>query len=201
MREKPPDEVHVAILCIGGLRQVERIWEVKGYNTRRATVDDWYNTIARDPIEPEPKRRRGVLGLKRKKSSAAIGKAVIHETPPPMPGAPGGTGATFGDNSQNFIFNTSLSTGMPMGPLGREQIKMLLPDLPVLQKIWMETAEAMILDRKIVERPSDIKRNAQIFTDLIREDGVEEEDQWWYGTVAPESVMPNLEAIDEDALE
>jgi len=88
-----------------------------------------------------------------------------------------------------------------MGPLGREQIKMLLPDLPVLQKIWMETAEAMILDQKIVERPSDIKRNAQIFTDLIREDGVEEEDQWWYGTVAPESVMPNLEAIDEDALE
>ncbi len=35
LREKPPDEVHVAALCVGGLRQVERFWEIKGYNTRR----------------------------------------------------------------------------------------------------------------------------------------------------------------------
>lgn len=202
LREKPPDEVHVAILCIGGLRQVERIWEVKGYNARRAAVDNWYNAISRDPIEPEPKRRRGMLGgLKRKKSLAALGKVITNEPPPPLPRPPGDIGAGHGDRSHNLVFNTSLSAGMPMSPLGREQLKMLLPDLPVLQKIWLETAEAMILDRKIVERPSDIRRNAQIFTDLIREDGVEDEDQWWYGTVAPESVMPSLEAIEEDALE
>jgi hypothetical protein len=88
-----------------------------------------------------------------------------------------------------------------MGPLDKEEAKLLLPDLPALQKIWMETAEAMILDRKIVERPSDIRRNAQIFTELIREDGYEDEDQWLYGTVAPDSVRPNLDAIEEDPLE
>lgn len=202
LREKPPDEVHVAILCIGGLRQVERIWEVKGYNARRAAVDTWYNTIARDPVEPEPKRRRGVLGgLKRKKSLAALGKVAATEPPPPVPRPSGDVSASRGDLSENLVFNTSLSAGMPMSSLTRDQLKMLLPDLPILQKIWLETAEAMILERKIVERPSDIKRNAHILTDLIREDGVEDEDQWWYGTIAPESVMPSLEAIEEDPLE
>ena len=76
-----------------------------------------------------------------------------------------------------------------------------MSDLPVLQKIWSETAEAMILDRKIVERASDIRRGAQIFLGLIGEDSVEDEDQWLYGTVAPESIRPNLDAIEEDSLE
>ncbi|KAK5652612.1 hypothetical protein OQA88_10373 [Cercophora sp. LCS_1] len=197
IREKPPDEVHVAILCIGGLREVERIWEVKGYNTRRAAVDEWFNLLTRETSESEPKKRRVMLGLKRKKSGLALGKTSAMDL-----GARYSSDANInGDSNHSLVFNTSLSAGMPMGSLPKGHIKQLLQDLPVLQKIWMETAEAMILDRKIVERPSDIRRNAQIFTDLIREDGVEEEDEWWYGTAAPESVRPNLDAIEEDALE
>jgi len=200
LREKPPDEVHVAILCIGGLREVERIWEVKGYNTRRATVDNWYHSITRDTAEPEPeqepKKRRGLLGLKRKKSMAVLGRAPASE-----PARVNDINVRNGDSPQSFVFNTSLSAGVPMGPLSKDEVKVLLSDLPELQRIWKETAEAMILDRKIVERPCDIRRNAHILTDLIREEGIEEEDQWWYGTIAPESVRPNLDAIDEDALE
>lgn len=202
LREKPPDEVHVAILCIGGLRQVERIWEIKGYNARRVAVDDWYASITRDPVEPEPKKRRGMLGLKRKKSSLAVGKSPatdmnihngFHRPLDPL--------SSHGDHFQSVVFNTSLSAGMPMGPLPKEQLKALISDLPVLQQIWVETAEAVILDRKIVERPADIRRGAQILTDLLREDSFEEEDQWWYGSGAPDSVRPNLDAIEEDPLE
>jgi len=197
LREKPPDEVHVAILCIGGLREVERIWEVKGYNTRRAAVDNWYNSITRDTLaDPEPKKRRGMLSLKRKKSTLAFGKGPAND-----PTRLGDTSLGNGESTQSLVFNTSLSAGMPMGSLAKDQLRMLLPDLPVLQKIWSETAEALILERKIVERPSDIRRNAQMLTDLIREDRVEEEDQWLYGTIAPESIRPNLDAIEEDALE
>ncbi|KAK3394854.1 hypothetical protein B0H63DRAFT_444949 [Podospora didyma] len=202
LREKPPDGVHVAILCIGGLREVERIWEVKGYNTRRAAVDNWYNSITRDVTEPEPKKRRGMLGLKRKKSSSftsvknAASEGMLNGKELVDPNVAYG-----GDYARNFIFNTSLSAGVPMGSLAKDQLRMILSDLPVLQKIWSETAEAMILERKIVERPSDIRRNTQVLTDLIREDGLEEEDQWWYGTGAPESVRPNLAAIEEDPLE
>lgn len=195
LREKPPDDVHVAILCIGGLRQVERFWEVKGYNVRRAAVDTWYGSV----VEPEAKKRRGLMGLGRKKSSIAIGKQAAHD------GAQAGRrswdSASPNANSNNFIFNTSLAAGMPMSSLNKDQLKSLLADLPILQQIWLTTAEALILDRKIVERPSDIKRNAQVMLELIREEGIEEEDEWWYGTSAAESVRPNLEAIEEDALE
>jgi hypothetical protein len=197
LREKPPDEVHVAILCIGGLREVERLWEVKGYNVRRATVDNWYASITRDPAEPETKRPRGLLGLKRKKSSVAMGKANTND----MTSASRHSSNAQGKMPESLVFCTSLSAGMPMSALSKEESRLLMSDLPVLQKIWSETAEAMILDRKIVERASDIRRGAQIFLGLIGEDSVEDEDQWLYGTVAPESIRPNLDAIEEDSLE
>ncbi|KAL9944789.1 hypothetical protein ACHAQF_008701 [Verticillium nonalfalfae] len=87
---------------------------------------------------------------------------------------------------------------MPMEMLAHDNVRRLLPDLPNLQQIWLTTAEALILDRNIVDRPQDIKRNAQVMLDLIKDDGIEEEDEWWYGRGTPESVRPPLEAIEED---
>ncbi|KAK3906824.1 hypothetical protein C8A05DRAFT_11407 [Staphylotrichum tortipilum] len=197
IRDKPAEEVHVAILCLGGLREVEKIWEVKGYNTRLAAVDSWYSSVAREPApEPEAKKRRAMLGLKRKKSSLALGKTTSHDSLSASRGA-GTAGVARGKQPESMVFSTSLAAGMPMGPLSKEESKLLLPDLPKIQKIWSETAEAMILDRKIVERPSDIRRNAQIFVDLISENAPEDEDQWLYGTIAPDSVRPNVEAIED----
>lgn len=197
LREKPSEETHVAILCIGGLRQVERFWEVKGYNFRRAAVDTWYSSI----VEPESKKRRGLMGLGRKKSNVAIGKQAAHDAAQVHRSSWDAVSPNPNSNADNFVFNTSLAAGMPMDSLSKPQLNALLSDLPTLQQIWLTTAEALILDRKIVERQSDIKRNAQVMLELIRDDGLEEEDEWWYGSMAPESVRPNLEAIEEDALE
>ncbi|KAL2171916.1 hypothetical protein VTG60DRAFT_1303 [Thermothelomyces hinnuleus] len=202
LREKPPEEVHVAILCLGGLRVVERIWEVKGYNARRLAVDTWYASITKDIAESsESKKRRGVLGLKRKKSSAALAKTGTNDNGTDSRGSTI-AGNAKGKQPESLVFCTSMSAGMPMGPLTKEEYRLLLPDLPRLRKIWSETAEAMILDRKIVSRPADIRRtSAQIFTDLISENIAEDEDQWLYGTTASDSVRPNLDAIEEDPLE
>ncbi|KAK4197739.1 hypothetical protein QBC40DRAFT_332972 [Triangularia verruculosa] len=192
LKERPPDEVHVAVLCLGGMREVLRIWEVKGYNARRAAVDAWYeSTLHEQPAElqPEPKKRRGMLGLKRKKSSFNVGKT--HEPHQEM-------SVARGKQPDSLVFHTSLAAGMPMAALSKDEARLLAPDLPILQRIWLETAETMILDRKIVERPTQIHRNAQVFTDLISESGIDEEDQWLYGTTSPESVRPNLDAIEED---
>ncbi|KAI1807341.1 hypothetical protein F4811DRAFT_12519 [Daldinia bambusicola] len=207
LKDRPPDEVYVTAMCVGGLRQVERFWEIKGYNSRRGAVDSWYNSVLREPVEVGTKARRGFRGLTRKKSSAG-------ESDFPRPGEPyvngrGRQGSDAGRRGsdasmitwENLVYNTSLAEGMPMGELSREQLKMLLPDLPTLQQIWLPTAEALILDRGIVERPQDIKRNAQVMLELIREDGAAEEDEWWYGRAAPESVRPPLEAIEEDPIE
>ncbi|KAF3061713.1 hypothetical protein GL218_03893 [Daldinia childiae] len=207
LKDRPPDEVYVTAMCVGGLRQVERFWEIKGYNSRRGAVDSWYSSVLREPMEVALKTRRGFRGLTRKKSSAS--EADFTRSGEPCVNGRGRQGSDVGRRGsdasmitwENLVFNTSLAEGMPMGELSREQLKILLPDLPNLQDIWLPTAEALILDRGIVERPQDIKRNAQVMLELIREDGAAEEDEWWYGRTAPESVRPPLEAIEEDPIE
>ncbi|KAI1076735.1 hypothetical protein F5B20DRAFT_307942 [Whalleya microplaca] len=209
MKNQPTDEVYVAAMCVGGLRQMEKFWEIKGYNSRRGEVDSWYHSVTRESVEMPLRPRRGFMGLSRKKSSLGendFGKSTEPQTNGrTRRGSEGGrresdASATMG-SWENWIFGTSMAEGMPMGPLPREQLKMLLPDLPPLHQLWLPTAEALILDRNIVERPQDIKRNGQVMLELIREDGAAEEDEWWYGQAAPESVRPPLEAIEEDTME
>lgn len=204
LKERPPDDVHVAILCIGGLRQVERLWEIKGYNSRRAAVDTWYQRLTKDPLGDAPaKSRLGLKAFGRKKSTSG-------DRPTTRSSAVDGCTRLRGSSSvdgaasdrcldHNWIFNTSLAADVPMAPLGRDNAQSILDDLPVLQQIWLVTAEATILDRAIVPRPQDIKRNQQVMLDLIREDGVDEEDEWWYGRNIPDSVRPPAGAPDEEA--
>lgn len=201
LRERPPDEVHVAILCLGGLRQVERLWETKGYNNRRAAVDTWFNSLTKEPmVEAPAKGRLGLKGFGRKKSTSG-------DRPPNRSSfSEGGRRSPWGsvDSTHNggfipySVFNSSLSADAPMAPLDRDQAKTLLGDLPQLQQIWLATAEAMIMDRKIVQRPQDIKRNQQVMLDLIGEDGLDEEDEWYYGRHMSESVKPPAAALGDD---
>ena len=86
-----------------------------------------------------------------------------------------------------------------MSQLNKDNAQSILNDLPVLQQIWLATAEAVILDRGIVPRTQDIKRNQQVMLDLIREDGIDEEDEWWYGRNIPDSVRPPPDATDDEA--
>lgn len=202
IREKPSDEVHAAILCIGGLRQVERLWEIKGYNSRRSAVDMWYNSLTKDaPAETAAKPRRSLMSFGRKKSTGGEREPQrssfsesLHRTRSP-------TGSIDATNMYDplWVFNTSLAAGHPMSPLTRDNAQDILGDLPVLQDIWLKTAEAMIMERKIVERTQDIKRNQTVMLDLIREDGMDNDDEWWYGRSNPDSVRPPVIAHDEEA--
>ncbi|KAI5462989.1 hypothetical protein BGZ63DRAFT_402337 [Mariannaea sp. PMI_226] len=203
LREKPSDEVHAAILCIGGLRQIERLWEIKGYNSRRGAVDTWYNGLTKEhhPVDTATatKSRRGLMSFGRKKSTSGD---VPRTSSDGMNRVRSPTGSI--DGSMGFdaglIFNTSMATGPPMSPLSRQEAQSILDDLPVLQQIWHTTAEALLHERKVVERPQDIKRNQQVMLDLIREDGIDEEDEWWYGRNIPDSVRPPAGGvIDDDA--
>lgn len=221
LRDKPADEIYATALCVGGLRQVEKFWEIKGYSTRRGAVDKWYNGLMKEPIEPaaandqSAKPRRGFMGLHRKKSTFGSKDNInMHHDLPSLPSLPNGFGRRGSETGRrpsdaspagrpldSMVFGTSLSAGMPMGPLPQEKSRLVAADVPVLQQIWLPTAEILILDRKIVERPQDIKRNAQVMLDLIREDGAAGEDEWWYGISASDSVRPPMEAIEEDPIE
>ncbi|KAK0383308.1 hypothetical protein NLU13_9221 [Sarocladium strictum] len=201
LREKPSDDVHSAILCIGGLREVGKLWETKGYNSRRAAVDTWYNSLTKDaPPDPFAKPRRGLMSFARRKSTGhdREGRRFSLEEAPQRNRSPSGSIDRDYVFDPNWVFNTSLAAGAPMSPLSRENAQRVLEDLPVLQHIWLTTAEALILERKIVKGPQDIKRNQQVMLDLIREDGVDEEDEWLYGRHAPDSVKPSVAAIHDD---
>jgi len=207
LKDPPSDNVYVAALCVGGMRQVEKFWEIKGYNSRRGAIDSWFTSIMREPVEPIVKSRR-FMSLGRKFSNMHVGEAKEGMEIPTAgrfrrgsDTARRNSDASTSSFWDNAIFDSSLFAGMPMGPLSRDQLRMLLPELPMLQQIWLPTAEALIAQRQIVSRPEDIKRNAQVLLELIREDGAAEEDAWWYGQAAPESVRPPLEAIEEDPIE
>lgn len=226
LREKPADEVNMAVLSLGGLRQVLRFWEVKGYNTRIGSVEAWYNELKGPKEAPRAaettqstsattkeatKPRRGIRGLGRKKSNLPVRDTTTAKTDDHpntttqdslerIPSRPSLNSAS--PFLSSLVFRTSLAAGMPMGRLPPEHYSVLLSDLPALQKVWLTTAEALILDRKIVERPADIKRNTQMIVDLIKEDGVVEEDLWWYSMGPTRSIRPPpLEAIEEDSIE
>ncbi|CCE28286.1 probable F-box protein involved in pathogenicity [Claviceps purpurea 20.1] len=212
LRERPSDDVQSAILCIGGLRQVERLWEIKGYNNRRSAIDQWYNSLTKDSYkdhiaEQSPvKSRLARKSFGRKKSSSGDRPATNRSSLSDRTGGSfsGSIDATNLDGSgydPKWIFHTSLAADAPMSPLSREYAQILLDDLPVLQQIWLTTAEALILARGIVQRPQDIKRNQQVMLELIREDGLDEEDEWLYGRNNPDSVRPPATSafMDDDA--
>ncbi|PSR91947.1 hypothetical protein BD289DRAFT_497112 [Coniella lustricola] len=216
LRDEPNDDMKTAVLCLGGLRQVLRCWEVNGYNTRVGIVETWFHDIKDGKEPPRPvetnnntkdaKAKRGLMSLGRRKSNWQIRDSAKTDDTTGQ-SSRGSLERTSSRNSmtgsyQNLVFNTSLGAGMPMDRLDHDQYQTLLADLPVLQRLWLTTAEAMILDRRIVERPVDIKRNAQVLMDLIKEDGVVEEDIWWYGMADTQSITPPpLEAIEEDPIE
>jgi hypothetical protein len=57
----------------------------------------------------------------------------------------------------------------------------------------MHTAEALILERKIVERSQDIKRNTQVLLELIRDDGTDGLDDWVSGNTPERRSTVNTE--------
>ncbi|TDZ22962.1 hypothetical protein Cob_v004113 [Colletotrichum orbiculare MAFF 240422] len=65
------------------------------------------------------------------------------------------------------------------------QVISLLPLTDVLNLRRVSKAWHAIIT--LNEAPVDIKRNAQVMLELIRDDGMDEEDEWWYGRSTPES--------------
>jgi hypothetical protein len=186
-KNPPPPHVYVAIFCIGGLKEVARFSEIEDYEARRTAVDNWYASISRQPINnSESQSRRWLVGLGRKQSSRASLNAAegsteniaspfgnVSSCSAPEDGHDGWTSLSPGGS---LVFNANLAAGPPMGPLSVEHAALLLPDLPVLEQIWLPTAEALLLERCVVERRQDIKKNAQVMLELIRE-GITDADE------------------------
>ncbi|EPE26876.1 hypothetical protein GLAREA_02790 [Glarea lozoyensis ATCC 20868] len=182
LKDRPADEVYSSIVLVGGLRQAQRFWEKKGYNIRREAVDVWYSYITKTPVEaPPPKSKMARLAtFGRKKTQPVVdtssSEKIGHESETCKEWfcvKSACLAARRRHSTDNLVFHSSLAAGPPMGPLTREQLRQLLPDQQDLKNIWVLTAEALILQRKIVSRPQDIKRNHMVLLELIGPDGPE----------------------------
>lgn len=207
LKDKPADEIYATILAVGGLRQAERFWETKGYNTRRAAVDQWYGFVTQEPVQLSPQKfklsKLTVLGRKKALPST---DASTMETAASAPHDPASCNEWFcvkkmcvekQRTSGELLFNTSLANGPPMSPLPRDQLRLLLSDQQPLTNIWLQTAEAVILERKIVENSIQIKRNTQVLLELIREDGPPIEEEWAPGlSQLSRHSMQNFKDVD-----
>jgi hypothetical protein len=192
LKDKPADEIYATILAVGGLRQAERFWETKGYSTRRAAVDQWYHFVAHEPVQQLPAKGKlasKFASLGRKKVAPTVESIAAEHLDTSSHDAASCNewycvkpGCFQGHASAHVgMSKSSLSNGPPMAPLTRDQLRILLPDLQPFTSIWLTTAEAVILDRGIVENSAKIKRNTAVLLELIREDGTPIEPEWTPG--------------------
>ncbi|KAF7950584.1 uncharacterized protein EAE97_002136 [Botrytis byssoidea] len=213
LKDRPPDEVYSAILTIGGLQQAENFWRTKGYNARRAAVDQWYGSLqsCRFPIvEPNtatPKSKMSKFAhLGRKKAP----QPMAHSQPDTSGHDSSGCTEWFCDKSTciasrrnlsdgSLVWRTSLSKGPPMRPLGRDVLGLLVEGVPDLHELWAKTAEALILERGIVDRPERIKKNSMVLLDLIKEDGRDEMEGWEPGRTGG-NVVDGSEVVDTGSI-
>lgn len=208
LKGRPADEVYATIILVGGLRQAQRFWETKGYNARRQAVDIWYGFVTRSPVEPAPKSKMSLITHLGRKKSAPIAEASTSESAASHDAnvcnewfcvKPNCQAARRRHSTDNLVFHSSLAAGPPMAPLSRDQLRLVLPDLQHLSNIWMHTAEALILQRKIVDRPQDIKRNTQVLLELIRDDGTDGIDDWSSGNaLVPTRTNPEQDGSISD---
>jgi hypothetical protein len=207
LKDRPADEVYATIIAIGGLRQAQRFWETKGYNARRAAVDTWYGLVTRTPVEAPPKSKISRITHLGRKKSVPAAEASSSEASATHDATscnewfcvkPTCQAARRRHSTDNLVFHSSLAAGPPMSPLSRDKLRLVLPDLQHLSNIWMHTAEALILERQIVERAQDIKRNTQVLLELIREDGSDNLDDWISGR--PSDLTRTLTTEGQDGM-
>ena len=190
LKDRPADEVYTTILAVGGLRQAQRFWEMKGYNARRAAVDTWYGFVTKTPVEPAPKSKMSRITHLGRKKQVPVVETMTSEAAAHQDGTscnewfcvkPTCQLSRRRHSTDNLVFHSSLAAGPPMSPLSRQQLGLLLPDLQHLSNIWIHTAEALIIERKIVEAPKDIKKITQVLLELIKDDGTDGIDEWSSG--------------------
>jgi hypothetical protein len=189
-KEKAPDHVLVAILCIGGLREVLRFSEIEEYDARRIAADDWYASLSQQPVNNGSTLRQRPMDLgRRQPAQATISPAESTSDNTASSHSSVFSSFTPGSNRnrgkrsigyRSIVSDAGLAAGPPMLHFVAAETHRLLLVLPALEQLWIPTAEALLLQRQAVSRLTDIKRQAQVADELVRED-ITDADELIYG--------------------
>ena len=88
--------------------------------------------------------------------------------------------------------DAGLTAGPPMPHVVAAQVHLLLPGLPVLRQLWIPTAEALLLEKEVVVRVTDIKRKVEVAYELVREE-ITDADELIFGQAIQE--IPGDESL------
>ncbi|KAK3387729.1 hypothetical protein B0H63DRAFT_559198 [Podospora didyma] len=187
----PPENVQIAMLYLGGLREVFRLTRIGPYERLRTAVDEWYEGVTQSPVESAvASQSRGHMllrSIRTSSSSSSAGPATSQDVPknltntsttcstPSTATSISYVTAASGSNTGRqlgkapmLISPTSLEVGQPMGPLSPDDDRLVLARLPTAKsQIWITTAESILLERGVVARTQDIKKNAAVLQELI----------------------------------
>ena len=141
------------ILIIGGIRDVDWLWSIKNYDTRRRALDEWLEALQRPGGDcgREAKPPSVVKGAFRRKRSTAL---------------------DYGTTSYVLGSEEESPSGLPMPPLSQAEAAMLLSHIPTIGWRWRVNlcAELVLLRQGEIQEISDIKGPGRFINDLIGDD-------------------------------
>ena len=201
-KAQAPDHVLVAVLCLGGLKEVLRISEIEKYDARRTAVDDWDASISQKPVNFSSPSHRRQMGLSRWQSrqvsvssaesssdnTASSHSSVFSSIVPRNTHNGWERLSSFG----SAVSDAGLAAGSPVPNLVATQTRLLLSGLPALGHLWIPTAEALLLEKEVVVRVTDIKRKVEVAYELVREE-ITDADELIFGQAIQE--IPGDESL------
>lgn len=155
-RRAPPELLEVALVCVGGPREILRLVSRKTLEARQLGLEQWYTAISSSKMTGE--NGRGNQPMIAGPSSIGYSETV------PGPSRRAGKEA---DKPVQRAQGEGLIGGVPMRPLTQSKSNLLLRNLPEKSQIWLPEAERTLLERVVVGRAQDIKKGSDALVELI----------------------------------
>jgi len=198
-REEAPSHILVAVLCLGGLKEVLRLSEIEKYDARRRAVDDWYASMAQKTVNSSSRSHRQDISLSRWHSGEVSVSTESNSDNTASSHSSIFSSIVVGNNhdgwrrSNSFgSADTGISAGPPVSKMTATQTRLLFSGLPTLEQLWITTAENLLLENEVVARATDIKRKAEVSHELVREE-ITDADELIFGQAVQD--IPGEEAL------
>jgi len=171
LSEPLADHVQLAMLYLGGLREVSRLTRMDAsYEKLRLEADEWFSDVAQ---QGNPSRPRIVPVARQLRKVLRNNPVLRAHTPTSSATSAKKEQASRGKIDTGKAISvqpTSLAdpSWQPMGPITPDDVKLVLDRLPTTKsQVWVPTAEAILLERGVIARAQDIKKNAAVLQELI----------------------------------
>jgi hypothetical protein len=140
--EESRREALVAAFCLGGLWQATKLCTSQDYRPLQKPLIDWFQSLKSN----------------HKWEMLAETSHHTHFQLTPTPDPARNHVAEPHVKEEQILTRSGLSVGSPMPAVSEQDVAYLLPELPILDEIWLEEDKRQLLVRNVVRRHRDIKK-------------------------------------------